>query len=366
MPDSTTPAFVSLYYRDAGSDKQYDISLEEVGDGWVVNFANGRRGASLRPGTKTQSPVSYPVARKIFDKLLREKVSKGYTPGESGTPFEMSDKAGRVSGFTCQLLNAVDEDDIEALIGSEQWCAQQKFDGERRSVRQNGDELVGINRKGLIVPLPKGLHDECKAINRSFLIDGEEVGGRLHVFDILELDGVDLRSRPYEQRLLDLSELLSTAPGAVYLHPVLTAATAHWKKSLHERLRSENAEGIVFKLKDAPYSPGRPNSGGSQLKFKFYDTASVIVSKVNEKRSIGIEVLDGNERVPVGNVTIPANLAIPSAGSIVEVRYLYAYEGGSLYQPVYLGERNDIDLSDCEISQLKFRPESLEPAGLSF
>lgn len=366
MSDSTNPAFISLFFRDAGSDKQYDISLEEVGGGWVVNFANGRRGGTLRSGTKTQSPVSYPEARKIFDKLLREKMSKGYTAGESGTPFEMSDKAGRISGFNCQLLNTIVEDDVDSLIESDRWVAQQKFDGERRAVRKNGDEIVGINRKGLIVSLTKGLHDECKAIDRSFLIDGEQVGDHLHVFDILELDGVDLRNHPYEHRLLHLDELMSVAPNAMYLHPVLTAATVHWKKSLYDQLRSENAEGIVFKHKGAPYSPGRPNSGGSQLKFKFYDTASVIVSRINDKRSVAVEVLDGNKRVPVGNVTIPANFNIPDAGSIVEVRYLYAYEGGSLYQPVYLGERNDIDLSDCNMTQIKFRQEIPAPAGFSF
>jgi hypothetical protein len=45
----------------------------------------------------------------------------------------------------------------------------------------------------------------------------------------------------------------------------------------------------------------------------------------------------------VGSVTIPPSHTVPAAGSIVEVRYLYAYEGGSLYQPVYLGIRDDID-----------------------
>ena len=43
------------------------------------------------------------------------------------------------------------------------------------------------------------------------------------------------------------------------------------------------------------------------------------------------------------------------ANQIVEVRYLYAYPGGSLYQPVYLGARDDIQLDDCTIQQLKFK-----------
>ena len=46
--------------------------------------------------------------------------------------------------------------------------------------------------------------------------------------------------------------------------------------------------------------------------------------------------------VGVGNVTVPANQAIPQAGVLVEVRYLYAHDGGSLFQPVLLGVRDDI------------------------
>ena len=43
---------------------------------------------------------------------------------------------------------------------------------------------------------------------------------------------------------------------------------------------------------------------------------------------------------------------------MVEVRYLYAFrERGSIYQPVYLGERSDIPADDCTVDQLKYKPE---------
>ncbi len=42
----------------------------------------------------------------------------------------------------------------------------------------------------------------------------------------------------------------------------------------------------MFKEIDAPFSPGRPNSGGSQLKFKFVETASFIVVGINKARSV--------------------------------------------------------------------------------
>ena len=44
----------------------------------------------------------------------------------------------------------------------------------------------------------------------------------------------------------------------------------------------------------------------------------------------------------------------------MEVRYLYAMPGsGSLFQPVYLGARDDITAAECTRDQLKFRKEEL-------
>jgi bifunctional non-homologous end joining protein LigD len=61
----------------------------------------------------------------------------------------------------------------------------------------------------------------------------------------------------------------------------------------------------------------------------------------------------------VGNVTIPANHALPKVGDLVEVRYLYHYPGGSLYQPIYLGSRSDKDLPD-HLNTLKSKPLAVD------
>ena len=56
---------ISLYLKQGKSDKVYNASLEEVeGNHFLVNFAYGRRGATLRTGTKTKKPVKYASARK--------------------------------------------------------------------------------------------------------------------------------------------------------------------------------------------------------------------------------------------------------------------------------------------------------------
>lgn len=47
--------------------------------------------------------------------------------------------------------------------------------------------------------------------------------------------------------------------------------------------------------------------------------------------------------------------------NLVEIRYLYAYPGGSLYQPVYRGPRKDKETADY-LDTLKFKQGSDEEA----
>ena len=82
----------TLYYREGSSDKVYQCAIEPAGERFVVNFAYGRRGATLSTGTKTNVPVDYDDAKRIFDKLVREKQAKGYTEGPDGTPYQHTDK----------------------------------------------------------------------------------------------------------------------------------------------------------------------------------------------------------------------------------------------------------------------------------
>ena len=82
------PLNCSLYFTSGSSDKEYHISLEEDNNGWVVNFKYGRRGNANNAGTKTPSPVSYESALDVYNKLVNEKVRKGYVPDTSGAVFQ--------------------------------------------------------------------------------------------------------------------------------------------------------------------------------------------------------------------------------------------------------------------------------------
>ena len=81
---------IDLYYQQGSSDKVYHLQLENVEGTWSVNAQWGRRGSSLQSDTKA-SGVPYEEAKRVFDRVLREKTGKGYRVAES--------ERGRIPGY---------------------------------------------------------------------------------------------------------------------------------------------------------------------------------------------------------------------------------------------------------------------------
>jgi ATP-dependent DNA ligase len=155
------------------------------------------------------------------------------------------------------------------------WFHEIKHDGIRLLVRRQGEHVCAFTRNGndwagrypAIVAAAVGLRA------RSFLIDGEAVvadrqglasfellrGRTRHgqafcwAFDLLELDGQDLRSEPLESRKDALARLLKRVPFGLALNehhagdgPALFAAACQ-----------KGMEGIVSKRAGSRYSSGR-------------------------------------------------------------------------------------------------------------
>lgn len=339
-----------LFFKDGSSDKEYSASLTQGPDGlFKVNFAYGRRGGPQTPGTKTAAGLPYERALKVYSRLVQEKTAKGYTPTEGGVAFEDTALAGRASGIAPMLLNPIEQADAQAYVDSDQWYAEPKHDGERRMVVVDAQGVRGVNRRGLVVSLPQPIADAVRALGLpdGTQLDGEEIGEGLVVFDLLALGERCLRPLRYEQRQDELDRVFADAPRHAALSRSAVYRTRAEKARGLAQLRADNAEGIVFKLRSAPYSPGRPASAGPALKCKFVTSATVKVGPVNDgKRSVPMFVRGaGGEDVPVGNCTVPPNQAIPPAGALVEVRYLYV-AGAALFQPVWAGLRHDLEQAD--------------------
>lgn len=81
-----------LHFREGNSDKVYEVDLCETDGLYLVNFRYGRRGANLKEGTKTASPVSLAEAENAFKKLVDEKTKKGYRVVNQQSDSEQSAK----------------------------------------------------------------------------------------------------------------------------------------------------------------------------------------------------------------------------------------------------------------------------------
>jgi len=366
---------ISLYCQIGSSDKEYQIQLVETEDGnFVVNYQNGRRGAALTPGTKTKTPVSYEAAKKIYDKLVAEKIKgkdgKGYTPaGSDASGYTRPENAGIKTDFSPQLLNVLTHEEAMNLIEDDAWGMQEKFDGDRRGGHAAAGDTMGMNRNGLVVPLPQPVANELLSFadNGPVRIDSEIIGEHLYQFDLLQYEGRDIGSTMSWLKRMNLAARVFA--NCKYIHPIPVATTTAEKRALYDKVKAEKGEGVVFKRLNGLSQPGRPNTGGDWMKFPFRARSSFIVLKQNQKRSVQLGLIDNNNHagltvaagaavIFVGNVTIPLNFEVPAVGEIVDVDYLYAYLHGSVYQPVYFGIRTDIYTEACVTSQLKYKPEN--------
>jgi bifunctional non-homologous end joining protein LigD len=358
-----------LWYREGSSDKVYHATLEEIGSGYVVNFSYGRRGSALKNGSKTSSPTTLSEARKIYERLVSEKTSKGYqhNSNNSKSAIPVVQAKSPTSYVQSVLLNPVeDHNTVAVLIDNNDWYAQPKLDGVRFLLEKNNNHMVGYNRKGIQIAIPMEIYESVQSSNAyyqegcsNFLIDGELIGNKYYAFDVLEHDNKNVRELSVENRIEILESILEEIESD-HIVLVKTAMSKKEKVDLFDQLKKDNKEGIVFKYRFAKYVSGRPSSGGHYLKHKFYATCSCMVAEVNAKRSVGLSVYDTNGAaipVRIGNCTIPVNHDMPQVGDIVEIKYLYAYKNGSLYQPVYLGVRSDLDEKDANYSQIKFKSE---------
>src|SRR5580693_8612042 len=59
------------------SGKVYHLQLENTQDQWSVQAQWGRRGSALQSDVKA-SNTTYEEAKRVYDRILREKTGKGY------------------------------------------------------------------------------------------------------------------------------------------------------------------------------------------------------------------------------------------------------------------------------------------------
>lgn len=375
MARMRTVKTVELFFQEGSSDKVYNARIVEIATGKhdvVVQW--GRRGSSLNEGKKAIG-VALDAAEKTLAKLVREKTGKGYEsvtenaqpaaeapPEGQGSGSKVTGKRARV-GRIAQLLNAIDEEHLDRVFADEGMIAQQKLDGTRVLVHVES-EVFATNRSGQVTNVAKAILEGAANLAPGTVLDGEVVTDAKGVatywmFDLLASGGDELVDLGYAARWERLDgEVEPGVFGPLRVLPVAVGSNA--KRALYEKLRTAQAEGIVFKHRDAPYKAGRPASGGTQLKHKFVKSADVVIVE-NAGNAYRMVVHDGARPFDVGKVfagttneTRKRIDALLAAGKtpVAEVRYLYATDDEQLFQPVFVRLRDDKLAKECARNQL--------------
>ena len=155
------------------------------------------------------------------------------------------------------------------------WLHEIKHDGFRIMARRNGDGVRLYTRNGYDFAgrFPQIVAAVSKLRARSCLIDGEAIvvderglsafdllrswrhdhAAVLCAFDLIELDGRDLRTAPIEQRKQALTELLHQAHHSIVLNVHYDCDGA----TVFKHACALGCEGIVSKRIGSPYHSGR-------------------------------------------------------------------------------------------------------------
>lgn len=172
---------------------------------------------------------------------------------------------------------------VSALPDGDEWLYEAKFDGYRALALKDGASVRLLSRKGndLTADYP-AIRDAVAALKvKSLMIDGEIVAfdeaGRpsfqhLHhrsakpaairyfAFDLLHLDGKDLRANPLEERRASLQKVLRGSDVE------FSAELPGTPEDVIQAVASVGLEGVVAKRRDSKYEAGKRS--GVWQKFK--------------------------------------------------------------------------------------------------
>jgi bifunctional non-homologous end joining protein LigD len=276
-----------------------------------------------------------------------ESVKTGRTIEEVGGPRRRKSKARRAAakepeepkspktdlpGFVPPMLATL----VRSTPGDDRWLHEIKFDGYRIQAQVSGGKVRLFTRSGRdwTERFGEAIGAAFSALPaRQAVLDGEvvvEASGRssdfsalqadlaegrtdrmvYYAFDLLHLDGRDLTGLPLVDRKRLLDGLLTSASGPLRISEHLSDKG---EVVLRHACRL-GLEGIISKLRDSPYRPGR---GKAWVKSKCsarqeFVVAGFLPSTVSP-RSIGSLVLgvyDGDRLKPVGRVGTGFSVAL--------------------------------------------------------
>jgi DNA ligase 1 len=200
---------------------------------------------------------------------------------------------------------------VDALGEVATWCAEWKWDGIRAQViRRRGQTFVWSRGEELLAGRFPEIEQSAQFLPDGAVIDGEilawgdgrpqpftalqrrinrksvgkalltQVPCRLLAYDLLEVDGVDVRGWSLQSRRARLEQVVQALPtGAkIGLSPMITATSWTDLHAARDRARVEESEGLMLKRADSEYGVGRRVGEWYKWKVTPYTVDAVLVA----------------------------------------------------------------------------------------
>jgi bifunctional non-homologous end joining protein LigD len=338
----------------------------------------------------------------------------GPAEGEGGAPLRLADLRGAVRGALPRTQPLALAMVVETPPAGDEWVHEIKHDGYRIVARiDEGDvQLVSRNGKDWTKEFPQVARAASRLPAGTALLDGE-VAAVLpsgatsfqalqrradkatplvyFVFDLLHLDGWDLREVGLVERKQVLRRLLESAPETLRFSDHVRGQGPEF----FEQAREAGLEGVVSKRADAPYRGGR---GGDWRKAKCRLSQEMVIGgwtlPSDGRNSIGalhvgfhedgqlvyagkvgsgfsermltdlLHRLEARKRDTCPFVSVPAEMQRGARwvepDLVAQVEFSQWTDEGRMRQPVFLGLRDDRDARHV----VRERPGTIEGGGI--
>lgn len=243
---------------------------------------------------------------KIDEVNFQDLVQGNYTDTQLSKPFPF-------------CLAYPIEKKVEELGSPEDWQIEYKWDGIRgQFIKRNGEVFIWSRGEEIVTPQFPELNETLLNWKGNFVLDGEilaykdnrvlnfnELQKRLNrknltkkmmeeipvsafLYDLLEFEGEDYRSKSMKERRAKLEELIAqNAYGNFHLSQIISHQNWEELKSTRENSRDINSEGLMLKHQDSIYHAGRKK--GDWWKWKIdpltIDAVLIYAQKGSGRRS---------------------------------------------------------------------------------
>lgn len=200
------------------------------------------------------------------------------------------------------------EGDPSQLGERSSWQAEWKWDGIRgQLIRRAGECHLWSRGEEKITERFPEIVDAAASLPDGVVLDGEVVAwkdGRIQPFallqqrigrkkltaailesvpvkflayDLLELEGKDLRAQPLRERRARLEQLLATASPLLQISPLVSEATWEELALVRATSRERNVEGLMLKSLDSSYGTGRQRGAWWKWKIEPHSFDAVMI-----------------------------------------------------------------------------------------